>query len=108
MEGGGFILRTNGEDASDAELGGRHCLPAQGLGAHQGVRLLRLPPQEFAAPGFELAAARAARSWWARVTQTIRVDSREQFEALQAFGKPSSCRHGGAEAAALQGRAADF
>ncbi|MDB5743269.1 MAG: RNAse [Polaromonas sp.] len=81
--GGGFILRTNGEDATDAELAeditylrktwGRIknasvCLPAASV-LHQDLTLLQ----------------RVLRDMVLENTQTIRIDSREQFEKLKAF-----------------------
>ena len=82
--GGGFILRTNGEDASDAELAediaylrkawarikaAAQRQPAPSL-LHQDLNLLQ----------------RVLRDLVNEETQTIRLDSREQFEQLQAFG----------------------
>ena len=84
-QGGGFILRTNGEDATDAELTddidylrktwariktAATRLPAGSL-LHQDLNLLQ----------------RVLRDMVGEVTQTIRVDSREQFDLLMAFGK---------------------
>ena len=83
--GGGFILRTNGEDASDAELAediaylrkawarikaAAQRQPAPSL-LHQDLNLLQ----------------RVLRDLVNEETQTIRLDSREQFELLQAFGR---------------------
>ena len=83
-QGGGFILRTNAEDASDSELTediaylrkawarvkeASITLPAQSL-LHQDLNLLQRVLRDLVGEG----------------TQTIRVDSREQFEALRAFG----------------------
>jgi len=83
-QGGGFILRTNAEDASDSELAediaylrkawarikeASITLPAHSL-LHQDLNLLQRVLRDLVGEG----------------TQTIRVDSREQFEALQAFG----------------------
>ena len=83
-QGGGFILRTNAEDASDSELAediaylrkawarikeASVTLPAQSL-LHQDLNLLQRVLRDLVGEG----------------TQTIRVDSREQFEALHAFG----------------------
>ncbi len=83
-QGGGFILRTNAEDASDPELAediaylrkawarikeASITLPAQSL-LHQDLNLLQRVLRDLVGEG----------------TQTIRVDSREQFEALRAFG----------------------
>jgi len=83
--GGGFILRTNGEDASAAELDEDIAylrktwtrireasvrLPATSL-LHQDLSLLQ----------------RVLRDLVSEETQTIRLDSREQFAQLQAFGR---------------------
>ena len=83
-QGGGFILRTNAEDASDSELAediaylrkawarikeASMTLPAQSL-LHQDLNLLQRVLRDLVGEG----------------TQTIRVDSREQFDALHAFG----------------------
>ena len=84
-DGGGFILRTNGEDASDAELSediaylrkawarikdASTRLPALSL-LHQDLSLLQ----------------RVLRDLAGDATQSIRVDSREQFDILQNFGR---------------------
>ena len=83
--GGGFILRTNGEEASDAELADDIAYlrktwtrikeaatqkPAGSL-LHQDLNLLQ----------------RVLRDLVTDETQTIRIDSREQFGLLQAFGQ---------------------
>ncbi|MCZ2103067.1 MAG: ribonuclease G [Comamonadaceae bacterium] len=83
--GGGFILRTNGEDASDAELAddiaylrktwasiraGAQRLPATSL-LHQDLSLLQ----------------RVLRDLVGEQTGSVRIDSREQFAALQAYGR---------------------
>ena len=82
--GGGFILRTNAEDASDAELGDDIAylrktwtrireastrLPAKSL-LHLDLNLLQ----------------RVLRDLVSERTAAIRVDSREQFDKLMAFG----------------------
>ncbi len=82
-EGGGFILRTNGEDAEEAELSedigylrkawtrikeGSVCKPPLSL-LHLDLSLLQ----------------RALRDMVRESTRSIQVDSREQFEALGAF-----------------------
>jgi ribonuclease G len=84
VHAGGFILRTNGEDSSDAELADDIAylrktwsrirelstrLPAMSL-LHQDLSLLQ----------------RVLRDLTTEETQTIRIDSREQFDALRAFG----------------------
>ncbi|OIN91135.1 MAG: ribonuclease E/G [Comamonadaceae bacterium CG1_02_60_18] len=82
--GGGFILRTNAEDASDHELAddiaylrkawarikeGAARLPATSL-LHQDLNLLQ----------------RVLRDLTTEATQSIRVDSLEQYGLLKAFG----------------------
>ena len=84
-QGGGFILRTNAEDSSDDELGediaylrktwtrikeASTRLPAQSL-LHQDLTLLQ----------------RVLRDLVSEATQTIRIDSKEQFEVLAQFAK---------------------
>jgi ribonuclease G len=84
-QGGGFILRTNAEDSSDAELGEDIAylrktwarikeasvkLPAQSL-LHQDLTLLQ----------------RVLRDLVSEATHTIRIDSKEQFELLAKFAK---------------------
>ena len=84
-EGGGFILRTNGEDASDAELAediaylrktwariraAAASLPATSI-LHQDLSLLE----------------RVLRDLVSEETQTIRIDSKEQHAVLYAFGR---------------------
>jgi ribonuclease G len=81
--GGGFILRTNAEEASDTELGddiaylrkawtrikdGSVKLPAKSV-LHTDLNLLQ----------------RVLRDMVSDETQSIRIDSREQFEALSVF-----------------------
>ncbi|HEU5294174.1 MAG TPA: ribonuclease G [Burkholderiaceae bacterium] len=82
--GGGFILRTNAEDASDAELGDdiaylrkawaaiREAASTRAAGTllHQDLNL----------------AERVLRDLTNEGTQTIRIDSKLQFDALSAFG----------------------
>lgn len=82
---GGYILRTNAEDATDDELA-------------SDIAYLRktwntIREQSFkAAPGSLLyqelnLAQRVLRDLVNEQTQTIRIDSQVQFEALQAFGQ---------------------
>ena len=82
---GGYILRTNAEDATDAELAediaylrktwtrireaGTRQPPATLL--HEDLRLLQRVLRDLVGEG----------------TQSIRIDSREQFDVLSAFGK---------------------
>jgi ribonuclease G len=82
--GGGFILRTNAEEASDTELGDdiaylrktwtlvreRAQTKPAGTLLHQDLSLTE----------------RVLRDLANEATQTIRIDSRMQFDALQAFG----------------------
>ena len=89
--GGGFIVRTNAEEASDAELAEdvaylrkawevvkqRATVQASGSLLHQDLSL----------------AERVLRDLVSDSTHSIRIDSRLQFEALQRFGQtymPSS------------------
>ncbi len=84
-DGGGFILRTNGEDASDAEL-------SEDIGylrkawARIKDASVRLPPTSLLHQDLNLMQ-RVLRDLTVDITQTIKVDSREQFELLQAFGR---------------------
>jgi ribonuclease G len=83
-QGGGFILRTNGEDASDAEL-------SEDIGylrkawARIKNASVRLPPQSMLHQDLSLMQ-RVLRDLVCESTQTIKVDSLEQFAALKAFG----------------------
>jgi ribonuclease G len=88
---GGFILRTNGEEASDQELS-------------EDIAYLRKTWERIRAASLNQAAKsllhqdlnllkRVLRDFVTEGTQTIRIDSREQFEMMMAFGKefmPSS------------------
>ncbi len=84
-QAGGFILRTNGEDASDAEL-------SQDLAylkkTWDGIRekSTRLPPMSELHQDLNLLK-RVLRDLTGESTQSIRIDSREQFEALLEFGE---------------------
>jgi ribonuclease G len=83
-EGGGFILRTNGEDASDQELGDDIAYLRKAWARIKGASL-RLPPQSLLHQDLNLLQ-RVLRDLVGESTQTIRVDSREQFELLKSFG----------------------
>ncbi|MBC7706011.1 MAG: ribonuclease G [Rhodoferax sp.] len=90
-EGGGFILRTNGEDASDAELSEdiAYLRKAWARIKNAGTRL---PPLSLLHQDLSLLQ-RVLRDLSGDATQSIKVDSREQFEILRAFGRefmPSS------------------
>jgi ribonuclease G len=83
-EGGGFILRTNGEDASDKELGDDIAYLRKAWARIKDASL-RLPPQSLLHQDLNLLQ-RVLRDLVGETTQTIRVDSREQFDALKTFG----------------------
>ena len=84
-QGGGFILRTNGEDASDAELADDIAYLRK-TWARIKEAALRLPPKSLLHLDLNLLQ-RVLRDLVSEATQSIRVDSREQFELLQAFGR---------------------
>ena len=81
--GGGFILRTNGEDATDPEL-------AEDIAylRKTWIRIkqasLRLPAASVLHQDLSLLE-RVLRDMVLENTQTIRIDSREQFEKLKTF-----------------------
>jgi ribonuclease G len=81
---GGFILRTNAEDASDAELADDIAYLRK---AWQGIRegALASPPGSRLYQELTLAE-RVLRDLANDDTGTIRIDSRLQFEHLSAFG----------------------
>jgi ribonuclease G len=83
-QGGGFILRTNGEDASDAELS-EDISYLRKAWARIKDASVRLPAQSLLHQDLNLLQ-RVLRDMVSEATQTIRVDSREQFDALKAFG----------------------
>ncbi len=84
-EGGGFILRTNGEDATDEALSDdiRYLRKAW---ARIKDAAVRQPPMTLLHQDLNLLQ-RVLRDMVGESTQTIRVDSREQFDALMAFGQ---------------------
>ena len=83
--GGGFILRTNGEDSTDAELAEdiRYLRKAW---ARIRESATKLPPKSLLHQDLNLMQ-RVLRDMVAEGTQSIRIDSREQFELLQQFGQ---------------------
>ena len=83
-EGGGFILRTNAEDAQDNELADDVAYLRKAWARIKSASL-KLPPTSLLHQDLNLLQ-RVLRDLVGESTQTIRVDSREQFEALQAFG----------------------
>jgi ribonuclease G len=82
--GGGFILRTNGEDATDAELA-EDIAYLRKTWSRIKEAALRLPPGSLLHQDLSLLQ-RVLRDLVTEKTQTIRIDSREQFAVLQAFG----------------------
>ena len=81
---GGFILRTNGEDASDAELGDDIAYLRK-TWARIKEASTRLPPKSLLHQDLSLLQ-RVLRDLVSETTQTIRIDSAEQFQKLQTFG----------------------
>ncbi len=84
-QAGGFILRTNGEDASDAELG-EDIAYLRKTWARIRDAATRLPPMSLLHQDLNLLQ-RVLRDLVCEVTQSIRLDSREQFEKLLVFGR---------------------
>ncbi len=88
---GGFILRTNAEDASDAELADDIAYLRKAWAAIRTQGLAR-PPGTLLHQDLNLAE-RVLRDMVNDATQSIRIDSKLQFDALKAFGEaytPSS------------------
>jgi len=83
-QGGGFILRTNGEDATDSELSDDITYLRKAWARIKDASV-RLPAQSLLHQDLNLLQ-RVLRDLVGESTQTIRVDSREQFEALKTFG----------------------
>jgi len=83
-QGGGFILRTNGEDATDAELSD-DVVYLRKTWARIKDASQKLPPQSLLHQDLNLLR-RVLRDLVSEATLSIRVDSREQFEALRAYG----------------------
>jgi ribonuclease G len=82
---GGFILRTNAEDATDDELAADIAyLRKTWAGVRE--RSFKSPPGTLLHEDLNLAQ-RVLRDLTDDDTQSIRIDSRMQFEALQAFGQ---------------------
>ncbi|HSW16819.1 MAG TPA: ribonuclease G [Ramlibacter sp.] len=82
--GGGFILRTNGEDASDAELADDIAYLRKTWARIREGASIR-PPMSLLHQDLSLLQ-RVLRDLVNEETQSIRLDSREQFATLQAFG----------------------
>ncbi len=83
--GGGFILRTNGEDASDAELA-EDIVYLRKTWARIKDAATRLPAASVLHQDLNLLQ-RVLRDMVLESTQTIRLDSREQFEKLKVFAQ---------------------
>ncbi|KPF50482.1 ribonuclease [beta proteobacterium AAP121] len=83
--GGGFILRTNAEEASDAELG-EDIAYLRRAWALIRERSQKLPPGSLLHQDLSLAE-RVLRDLANEHTHSIRIDSKLQCEALQRFGE---------------------
>ena len=81
---GGFILRTNGEDSTDAQLA-EDIAYLRKTWTRIRDRSTRMPPMSLLHQDLSLLQ-RVLRDLTSEDTQTIRIDSREQFEALHRFG----------------------
>ena len=83
--GGGFILRTNGEDSTDAELA-EDIAYLRKTWARIKEASLKLPAMSLLHQDLDLLQ-RVLRDMVGDHTQTIRLDSMEQFHRLRAFGQ---------------------
>ena len=81
---GGFILRTNAEEASDTELGDDIGYLRKAWAAIR-ERAVSQPAGTLLHQDLSLAE-RVLRDLTTEVTQAIRIDSKMQFDALAAFG----------------------
>ncbi|HOB93082.1 MAG TPA: ribonuclease G [Aquabacterium sp.] len=81
---GGFILRTNAEDASDEELADDIAYLRKAWGAIR-AKGMNQPPGTLLHEDLNLAQ-RVLRDLATESTQTIRIDSQLQFDALKSFG----------------------
>lgn len=81
---GGFILRTNGEDSSDAELA-EDIAYLRKTWTRIRDRSTRMPAMSLLHQDLSLLQ-RVLRDLTSEETQTIRIDSREQFDVLHKFG----------------------
>jgi ribonuclease G len=89
--GGGFILRTNAEDATDQELADDIAYLRKTWGEIR-ARAMSRPAGSLLHQDLGLAE-RVLRDIATESTQSVRIDSRMQYEALRAFGEtyaPSS------------------
>ena len=88
---GGFILRTNAEEATDAELADDIAYLRKTWAAIR-ERSFKMPPGSLLHQDLSLLQ-RVLRDLVHEGTQSIRIDSRQQFDVLKAFGEvftPSS------------------
>ena len=83
--GGGFILRTNGEDSTDAELA-EDIAYLRKTWARTKEAALKMPPTSLLHQDLSLLE-RVLRDLAGEQTTSIRIDSHEQFKVLQAFGR---------------------
>ena len=83
--GGGFILRTNGEDSTDAELA-EDIAYLRKTWTRTREAALKLPPTSLLHQDLSLLE-RVLRDLVGEQTTSIRIDSHEQFAVLQAFGR---------------------
>ena len=84
-KGGGFILRTNGEDATDTELQ-EDIAYLRKTWTRIKDASMRLPPASVLHQDLNLLQ-RVLRDVVVEGTQTIRIDSREQFDKLKTFAQ---------------------
>jgi len=82
--GGGFILRTNAEEASDSELGDDIAYLRKTWGLIR-QRAVSQPAGSLLHQDLGLAE-RVLRDLATEQTQAIRIDSQQQFDLLKAFG----------------------
>jgi ribonuclease G len=82
-QGGGFILRTNAEDAVDSELSEDIAYLRKTWAGIKDASV-RKPPASVLHQDLNLLQ-RVLRDMVVESTQTIRIDSREQFESLKVF-----------------------
>ena len=85
LEPGGFILRTNAEDATDTELAEDIAYLRKAWAAVRELATTR-PAGTLLHQDLSLAE-RVLRDLVGESTQSIRIDSRMQYEALLAFGR---------------------
>jgi ribonuclease G len=83
-EGGGFILRTNAEEASDTELADDIAYLRKAWARIKDASV-KLPPKSVLHTDLNLLQ-RVLRDLVSDQTQSIRIDSREQFDMLSTFG----------------------